>query len=64
MAMSMGQEKGLGHSHGPLGHGGHHKVAGPVTGSNDPKNSPHVQGHNLGHTMSNSHGGGFPMGAS
>ena len=24
MAMSMGQEKGYGHSHGPMGHGGHH----------------------------------------
>lgn len=62
MAMSMGMAKGYGHSHGPLGHGGH---------MNDKHMEPHGSAHHMakvhvqdpgGHTMSNEHGGGFAMG--
>lgn len=63
MAMSFGQEKGYGFSHGPLGHGGHmdDKAMKPA-GSAHHMSNPHTQGSNAGHTMSNSHGGGMPMG--
>ena len=62
MAMSMGQEKGYGHSHGPLGHGGHmNDQAMKPAGSNHHMDNPHTMG-NEGHTMSNSHGGSMPMG--
>jgi hypothetical protein len=63
MAMSFGQTKGNGHSHGPLGHGGHmdDKSMKP-SGSASHTANPHTQGSSAGHTMSNSHGGGFPVG--
>lgn len=63
MAMSLGQKKGYGHSHGPLGHGGHmdDKAMQPG-GSGSHSSNPHTQGSNAGHTMSNSHGGSMPMG--
>jgi hypothetical protein len=62
MAMSIGQEKGNGHSHGPLGHGGHFPNSHLTSKSNSHKSNPHVMGSELGHTMTNSHGGAMSMG--
>ena len=63
MAESFGQHKTMGHSHGPLGHGGMHRVGGHgVHGSHPPMSNPHTQGHNAGHTMANEHGGMMGMG--
>jgi hypothetical protein len=63
MAESYGQDKTMGHSHGPLGHGGHHRVGGHgMDKSNGHMDNPHTMGHGLGHTMSNEHGGSFGMG--
>jgi hypothetical protein len=63
MAMSFGQDKADGHSHGPLGHGGIHRMGGHGSNkSNGPKANPFTQGSEAGHTMANSHGGGMPMG--
>jgi hypothetical protein len=63
MAMSFGMAKGRGHSHGGLGHGGEHMKGGSVTahGSHGPSSNPHSMDPG-GHTTSNEHGGGFPMG--
>ncbi len=61
MSHSFGQKMAMGHSSGGLGHGGHAKIAGPVSGSNSHNSNPHSQG-SAGHTMSNSHGGSVPMG--
>jgi len=63
MAMSFGQLKSDGHSHGPLGHGGVHRVGGHgMNKSNSPNAGVHVQGRNAGHTMANEHGGSMPLG--
>ena len=61
MAMSFGQHKSDGHSHGPLGHGGQHRVGGHGTDVGSPMSNPHVQTPG-GHTMTNQHGGMAPMG--
>ena len=62
MAMSFGQNSSDGKSMGPLGHGGEHRVGGHGTAtSHPPMSSPHVKDPK-GHTMSNSHGGSFPVG--
>lgn len=55
MAMSKGQAKGVGHSHGPHGHGGVHHIAGPVHGSNGPHNNPFTE--SSGHTVHDFGGG-------
>jgi len=62
MAMSMGQHGGYGHSHGPLGHGGHMNdhMMKPV-GSQHHMAKVHVQDPG-GHTMSHEHGGTFGVG--
>ena len=63
MGMSFGQHMADGHSHGPLGHGGIHRVGGHgMHASMSPKSNPQTQGSEAGHTMSNSHGGALPMG--
>ena len=63
MAESFGQEKTMGHSHGPLGHGGHHRVGGHgMNNSTEPHTQVHAQGHNLGHTMAHEHGGMMGLG--
>ena len=62
MAMSYGQDKATGHSHGDIGHGGIHRIASHGSSKGSPGSSPHVQGHSLGHTNANEHGGSFPMG--
>lgn len=63
MGTSLGQEKGDGHSSGSPGHGGMHRMGGHGTHKGSPKSNPHTQGSEAGHTMANSHGGMFPMGA-
>lgn len=62
MSHSFGQKMAMGHSHGPLGHGGHAVIAGSPSGSNSHSSNPHSMNNNAGHTMSNSHGGAVPMG--
>lgn len=63
MATSFGQLKADGHSHGPLGHGGRHRVGGHgMDKSAEHKSNPHTMGSKAGHTMENDHGGGFGMG--
>lgn len=62
MAESYGQLKSDGHSHGPLGHGGRHRVGGHgMDKSNGHMDNLHTQGSKEGHTMSNDHGGPFGM---
>lgn len=63
MAMSFGQHKADGFSHGPMGHGGIHRVGGHGShASAAPMSNPHTQGSNEGHTMGHEHGGDFGMG--
>lgn len=62
MSKSFGQHKADGHSDGPLGHGGHHRMGGHGTPMGNHKMNPHTIGSNAGHTMMDQHGGDFPQG--
>lgn len=62
MAMSFGQLKADGHSHGPVGHGGNHRVGGHgMNKSNSHMSNPHTMDPK-GMTMSHETGGGLPVG--
>jgi hypothetical protein len=62
MAMSMGQHKADGHSHGTLGHGGMHQVSAHMN-SMSKGHTSEVHAHDPGgHTPSMEHGGDFNVG--
>ena len=62
MAMSMGQEKGQGHSAGAMGHGGHISAHLPVAYKGPGNNHSHMSHSFQKGSHSHSDGGNLPEG--